>query len=209
MNALLDDALVSLAARRPGFHSEADFQFDLAWRHRILRQDIEAASKCPCPALRERRSSTCSSATAPPEPRSRSSTGKCPLAVTHGGEDYRLKDAVAHDINRYDFVKDLQRTEELLAIGHVDQAYALALTNQPKYWEPRFARGRVDEAFRIEEGELVQGELAWAPNTGGTAKGREAPIVLKRAYRMAWRDFSHLPNERFGRFRALVVRAER
>jgi hypothetical protein len=77
------------------------------------------------------------------------------------------------------------------------------LTNDPSYWK-RHGHGRATnaDAFRIYEGNQLTGSRAWGTRTGGTMKGREAPIELAGNYPCSWSEYSTLPGNR-GTFRLL------
>ena len=61
-------------------------------------------------------------------------------------------------------------------------------------------------AFRIHEGSVLSGILAWKDHaSAGTTQGREKPHVLTSTYRPAWHDYSSLLGDN-GRFRYVLVR---
>ena len=199
----LEQTMGRLATLRPVFHSEADVQHGLAWQ---IHSDY-------------------------PEARIRLETRPRPgvrldvlvvldgrriafelkyllrdLSVTFDDEVFELPNQSAQDVRRYDFIKDVSRLETLLLDGLTDEAYAVALTNDPSYWRGGNREDVVDAAFRLGEGRALQGAVAWATHTGaGTMRGREHPILLRGTYELRWRDFSNLPGVSNGVFRYLVV----
>jgi len=203
------EAMRLLGLSRPCFHSEADFQFALAWQFKVLMPGAEIRLEIP---------QVIGPATYKLDVLVRALDAKvalelkylkAPLSGEIGGEGFNLVDAVAHDINRYDVLKDVQRLEQILGANRADHGFAIVLTNQPKYWEPRKAGNRVDEAFGIEQDRKLGGEMAWAPHTGGTSKGREKTISLAGTYVLNWLDYSDLSMHRFGQFRWLCVSVAR
>jgi hypothetical protein len=200
--------LVALAARRPVFHSEADFQHALAWQVQLDHRDAEVRLE-----TRPRRGV------------------RLDLLVRLDGVRYgvevkylvRRVDAVlvdevfelpnqsAHDIARYDVCRDIVRCERLLQDGFVDQASVVVLSNDPAYWRPGTRIAPVDEAFRIHEGRVLGGTLAWSASAGaGTVRGREAAHDLIGRYPCRWQDFIRVVdvNGREHLFRHLLVHAE-
>ncbi|MBL8066496.1 MAG: hypothetical protein JNM34_11675 [Chthonomonadaceae bacterium] len=201
------EAMSQLSPVRPCFHSEADFQFALAWQLKVLNPEADIRLEVPVRVanatfkldilIMERGRRTAIEL----------KYFKAPLQFDHSGETFALVDAVAHDINRYDALKDVYRLEQMLGGGAVDAGYAILLTNQPKYWSQRNSVGRVDEAFGLEDGRPISGTLEWAAHTGGTNKGRERPIRLAGLYEARWQEYSRLDTERFGHFRWLCIQA--
>lgn len=88
--------------------------------------------------------------------------------------------------------------------------YVIALTNDPTYWSEPRSSTTCDSAFRIHEGSVKSGELAWADRTGkGTIAGREEPLLLQGTHRMMWQEFSKINVSRAGRFKVLCLKVER
>ena len=121
------------------------------------------------------------------------------LRVISGGERFDLVDRRAYDISRYDFLRDLKRVERMVRSGHAARSAVVALTNDPLYWTAG-TEDTVDAAFRLHEGRLLSGELAWGPDAGlGTTKGREQSLRFVGAYRCHWLPYSRLPGQ-YGEF---------
>ncbi len=109
-------------------------------------------------------------------------------------------------MRRYDFVKDIARLELLRAEDAADDGFAIALTNDPNYWQGGDRERVADAAFRLGEGRALEGALQWAAHTGaGTMRGRESVIALAGRYEIGWRDFSVVSGGRYGTFRYLAV----
>lgn len=196
-----------LSKERPVFYSEADFQHALAWKiHenypemniRLERRieldskeiyvDIYLQDKVGRVGLIELKYKTKS------------------VEIVINEERYKLKDQKSQDTSRYDFIKDVSRLEKCVdklpnAIG-----YAIFLTNDPLYWKLPRKLDTNDKDFRIHEGKIIQGTLKWKDGTArGTIKGREEPIILKRAHKLSWKNYSNLGVEN-GTFKYLLVR---
>ena len=197
-----------LAAERPVFHSEADFQFALAWR---IREERGLDARLEFPPF-------------PPEgmyldiwlPRvglaielkylTRS------LQVSVGGESFALKNQGAQDGGRYDFLKDIARLERVSqGMRRARGGIAILLTNDPLYWQSPLHPNTVDAAFRLHEARVLPTKMAWSQEASpGTTKGRESPIELSGSYTLGWRNYGtrkEAPNS--GQFRYLAVHVPR
>jgi hypothetical protein len=131
---------------------------------------------------------------------------KARYETTVDGEPFVLQNHGAHDIRRYDVVKDIARLEHLVAGRPGWNGLMVCLTNDPLHWQvPRVARQTVAEAFRLHEGTVLAGERAWGSRAGvGTTRTREQRLALRGTYQLGWRDYSKLP-ARNGVFRVLGV----
>jgi hypothetical protein len=202
--ARLTDVLIALAGRRPVFHSEADFQHALAWELHLSDPDSRVRLETrPLPG----RSVFLDLAAIIDGTRVaielKYLTRTCSVSVE--GETFALRQQSAHDIRRYDVIKDIVRLEEVVAAGAADVGLAVVLTNDPAYWGGSIRAGTSDAAFRVPDGGTLTGTLAWAATAGaGTMKGREAPLTLAGTYALGWADYSDL-GVAGGRFRRLVI----
>lgn len=196
--------LAALARRRRVFHSEADLQFAFAWEAKTAQPELEVRLEThPEPNVR-----------LDLELIERSGRGvavelKYMTRLWTGwdrGEMFALKNHGASDLRGYDVVKDIARVERFVGSRSGWAGLVIALTNEASYWRPpTHGRATNADAFRLYEGTVLAGERAWGPHTGGTAKGREDPLILRGAYSMNWTDYSMVDATPAGRFRALVV----
>ena len=199
-----------LARERPIFHSEADFQHALAWRihHDVPDCDVRLEYK-PFPDKGMYLDLWLPIIGVAIE--LKYLTRK--LNHEHDREVFALKDQSAQDLRRYDFLRDIERLESVVALPHVQAGVAILLTNDPSYWNPppRPDRTTNDYEFRLHEDRTVGGDMAWSERAGaGTIKGREEPICLKGSYNLQWqdytpRDYTFIEQERNRQFRYLMV----
>ncbi len=203
------DVLTSLAKKRPIFHSEADFQHAFAWE---IHQRLPHASirlERPIPIR--------------PSPlhldvwvkdKGRVSVSELKyktraLRFEVGGEPFALKDQSAQDLYRYDFIKDVQRLERVVAHEKNTVGYAVLLTNDSAYWAGQTQRPTVDANFRLYEGRVLRGTLQWGAGAAeGTKRGREESLKLRGKYTVNWKEYPPAPemsDRRYGRFRYLVI----
>jgi hypothetical protein len=205
-DALVEASMEQLAARRPLFHTEADFQHALAWEiqtsHRAAEIRLEKRM------LDEPRVEL--DILVQLEGRRVGLELKYPrskLDVEVDGERFLLRTG-APDLDRYDVLRDVARLERLIGAGVIDDGCAIVLTNMAGLWQPapRSIAASYD-AFRVHEGREVSGTVDWGPSAGaGTRTGRQDAITLARRYTFAWRDFSAPAGARL-RYLAVPVRA--
>ena len=192
-----------LACDRPVFHSEADFQHALAWCIRDVIPDggVRLEFK-PFPTGSMYLDIWLPGIGVAVELKYK--TRK--LDLRFGGESFVLRDQAAQDIGRYDFMKDIQRMEELRTLPNARAGYAVLLTNDPSYWKHSSRAATVDAAFRLHDGRTISGEMAWSEQAGaGTTKNREAPIRLIGSYDLHWEEYSNIGDGHYRRFRYLAV----
>jgi len=201
----LHGVIQRLAGRRPVFHSEADFQHALAWQIHADHPDAEIRLETrPLPEENLRLDLQVGL-------EGRRIAVECKYLVreldtTVAGERFVLRDQSAHDVRRYDTLKDVARVEHLVENGAADTGFVIAVTNDAGHWKPATRSDTFDANFRLHEGRIVTGRLAWADETGpGTMKGREAPIDLDGTYRINWRDFATPAKGAAGKFRYLLI----
>lgn len=203
----ISEVLSTLARQRPVFHSEADFQHAFAWeihqtlpsalirlelpvqvKQQFLHIDVWVAHQDTTLAI-ELKYKTRS------------------LTIQVGSEQYRLKDQSAQDIGRYDFVKDIQRLEQVVVSHQNVIGCAILLTNDSTYWAKPANHNTVDADFRLHTGRVLEGVLPWGVNASeGTKKNREQPLVLQGKHHLQWSDYSRPSSKSYGEFRALIVK---
>lgn len=198
----LHACLHALAADRPVFHHEADFQHALAWRLHLDHPEAHLRLETrPMPGrvifldiaarFGERRVAIELKYLARR------------LDVVFHGEPFALQDRAAQLIRRYDAVKDIARLEDVIAAGAADVGFAVVLSNVAGYWRP----GRsTDSAFRLDEGRVLTGSLAWSATAGaGTMRNREDALTLRGSYPLHWTDYSTVTAGPAGAFRYLLI----
>ena len=200
----------SLAAGRPIFSSEADFQFALAWHIQLAHPSTRLRLEYR-PAYLDRRgyidiwvASDAWTAAIELKYFTRA------IDIVVGGERFELLNQGAQDVSRYDFVRDVGRVESVARAQPGVKGYAIALTNDSSYWRtPSVLRSTADAAFRLHEGQTLEGSLAWGATAGpGTMRGRTTPHEIVGRYALGWRDYSEIAPGPAGIFRYLLVEAE-
>ena len=208
MNVALDliEVLKSLAARRPVFHSEADFQHALAWIIHEQHPDSKVRLEYRPGKITEKAyvdiwmihdGAICAIELKYKTRR---------LQVTVGEEPFDLLDQSAQDQARYDFCKDIGRIEALASAYPDLTGFAVLLTNDRGYWRKSGRDGNVDSAFRLHETAKLSGRLEWAGHaSAGTTKGRTDAICLVGEYSLNWMTYSKCGDRRNNEFRMAVA----
>ena len=203
--------MTTLAERRPIFHSEADFQHEMAWQLRgqtgnAPRLEYPLESKIfgnriyidiwlPCINIALELKWYTSQ-----------------LGWTDkNGESFFLKEQGTESFMRYDFLKDVERLERLEAPGY-KTGFVILLGNGSLLWRPRPTNQETpDEEFRIHEGrKRVTGYLNWSPKASSSMKsaGRKDMIYLKGSYPVVWQPYSNLNASKNGEFRYLAFQVD-
>lgn len=202
--------LKALAFQRPLFHSEADFQHALAWT--IQTHSPTATIRLERPFLVEQKSIYADIWIIDERKvlvlelkyKTRS------LATTYADEPFILRNHSAHDLGRYDFVKDIQRLETIVTSLPDAVGYAVFLTNDGNYWLPARSPHSIDSDFRLFEGRVLQGTLQWGAQASvGTMRGREEPLTLRGSYLVRWNPYSRVGATTAGQFHCTIVRVGR
>ncbi len=180
--------MAQLALRYPIFHSERDFQHQLAW---LLREQNPGSSlRLEVPLARPSNAMMDVLFRHAGETHAFELKYKTRLLDADvGGERFMLKNQSANDLGRHDFFRDIVRMERLEAT----RTSVLFLTNDHGYWAGPTRPETVDEQFSMKDGRSAAGELNWLSHASvGTTKGRTDPINLAGSYTMRWHDYSNL-----------------
>jgi len=201
----IQDTLQRLADQRPIFHSEADFQHALAWSvhksypNAVIRLELPFRTEDSSEYLDLQVTDGNQSFAVELKYKTRR------LVYQHGGEEFSLKQQGAQDLGRYDFLADVGRLERFVAAKRTASGCAILVTNDPSYWSEPARPGTVDEMFRLNEGRVIHGSLAWLEHaSAGTMRSRERPIIITGNYTAAWKPFSAPCKLPGGEFRFLA-----
>lgn len=200
--------MAELSVKRSIFHSEADFQHELAFLIHKQHPDLDLRLEYPIfdeqtkkrmhidILLRGEKQAIAIEL--------KYATTKLSLDVED--EHFDLRDQSADDSTRYAFCKDIERIEHFKSqVGAT--GYAVFLTNYPPFWSPS-SSGRITtyDEFRIHDGLTKHGEMRWASHAGkGTIKGVEEPIILNGTYSLTWQDYAQVNSDKRGLFRYLAA----
>lgn len=186
----LTDAMAVLSRRRRIFHSEADFQHELAWTLREMDPCLQIRLEHP---RHDRTGAVDLVARRDGRPvlalELKYLTRQ--LSINWEGEAYELKAQSGAPIRRHGVIKDLAANERFIANYPDARAAVIVLTNDPGYWQDSSREGVSDAAFRIHDGRAFSGALGWSANASlGLTRGKVSPFELIHQYVARWRDFS-------------------
>jgi hypothetical protein len=181
----LTGTLAALAARRPVFHSEADFQLALAWevQKKDSKMDVYLETR-PVEGVHLDMAFERDGLYTAVELKylTRAWSGEI------GGQRYDLKNHSAHDFRRYDVVNDIARVEQFTQSRAGANGAVIVLTNDPAYRKPSSSSIASDRAFRIGESAVLEGPRAWGRTPAGA--GKREDLTLAHRYEMHWTNFS-------------------
>ena len=177
-----------LRCEREIFHSEADFQFSLAWKIKEEHSDYKIFLEWPVEnqykyvdILLEKDEKV------------------IPIELKYKTKEltyktFNLKTHSAKDIACYDYLKDIERVESLKDNFNFEKGLSIFLTNDLGFLnKPRSNAGYKE--FSIYNGRKIKKNesLDWAKSISeGTKKGRKEPITLKQDYEFEWYEYSNL-----------------
>ena len=203
----LDEILEKLSKERLVFHSEADFQHALAWQiHKIhpnynirlekpqelknnqIHLDLIVGVGSQKIAI-ELKYKTLSLFTDIPKKYNPTKNENCFIE----NELFQLKNQLARNHARYDFIKDIHRLEYLVSKKIITKGFAIFLTNDKNYWE-NSGRDSMDKNFRIHDKQILEGKLDWNLKDNPSPKlgKRSDSISLQKKYKLNWRDYSDI-----------------
>jgi hypothetical protein len=197
----------SLSRQRPIFHNEADFQHALAWeiRNHYPNSKIRLEMKVHGSDIKVYLDILVLMDGHKYGIELKYKTRKFEGVID--GEKFALNHHGAHDIGRYDVIKDLQRLEQMVSTGVIEEGFLVFLSNDPSYYADSVEEKQTaDRDFRLYEGRRLQNKLFWGEHTGqGTMKGREEPLSLQGRYDVHWVAYSSLSDKPEGEFRYLLL----
>ena len=170
-----------LSKHRPIFHSEADFQFALAWQIHKAIPNCEIRLEMPYRTSQGNWYLDIWLQTMEIAIELKYRTKR--MAAEKDGEYFFLKDHSGYSQGWYGFLKDIQRLEWVVADRKAKSGFAVLLTNDLNFWQS------------IHEGQRV-GESGWPEEASSrTTEGIEESIRLKGSYPLKWQYYSHWKNK--------------
>ena len=189
MKTIIMNAIAELANENKVFHSEADFQFQLAWMIKYRENNFEI--RIEKPYLIDIKNiyidiiifDNNNNAYAI-ELKYATSQVKFNL----GKETFSLKQQGATNQKRYDYYHDIQRLENLKNKNLIKNGYTILLTNNLGYLnEPK----GVDKEFNFSNSHIINpGSYFFLEKAKqGTIKGRMKKIIINKTYNCKWNDY--------------------
>jgi hypothetical protein len=122
------------------FHSEADFQHELAWQFRLADPTLAVRLEIPLildtPTRRRERLDLLITASTGARTAIELKFATDHLDTVIDGEQFRLARKSAQDTATYDIVKDISRLERFVNAGEADDGCLILLANDSWYWRP-------------------------------------------------------------------------
>jgi hypothetical protein len=199
----MPDVMTHLAARRPVFHSEADFQF--AFAQSVAALDDSIGLRLEVPQRGEHRRTYVDLACRAGDEVSLVEFKYVTRAWTgtdgYTDEHFALRGHEALDLARLYFIHDVTRLEAWTAQAICRNGFAVMLTNDNRLWEkPASSRVTRDQNFRLHEGRRLTGPLKWGtPEAPHEAHNRN----LRGTYVATWHGYSKRDSGPGGSFRWL------
>ena len=204
--ALTYAALSSLALRRPVFHSEADFQHELAIELAKMQPGLNIRLEYPVPGgaldmvLLDQAGKPCFAI----ELKYR----KARLETEIAGEQFRLLNHGARDHGAYAIWQDVSRIEQFEA-GKL-QGLIIVITNDRGYLtEAKESTNFYD--FRLSASRKLYGsvELNWRDPLSQSFRQYPKTIALKGEYHLEWSEYSLVPGSQNVHFFCLKLEVNR
>lgn len=189
----------NLKKRRKIFHSEADFQHELAWEiHKTYPKysiRLEKAFKLDEKLYVDIFFANSSKTAIELKYKTQA------LNYSYNNiENYNLTTHSAINLGRYDFLKDVERLENLKSNKLINKGFAIFLTNARSYWSKTSKSSKLSKDFYLTNNDnLNKSEYRWLPNVKKTSIGvnRMQPIKLSNTYKLNWSTYSVIDNNEF------------
>ncbi len=185
--------LEKLSNERKVFHSEADFQFSLAWKIKEEYSDYKIYLEWP--VLTEDKNKYIDIVL--------EKDGKIiPIELKYKTKElkyknFNLKDHGARNLACYDYWKDIERVESLIINTNFEKGFCIFLTNDLGFLnKPRSNVGYKD--FSIYENKRIfKKQLNWGKNIRkDNLNRRKEPINLKFNYQFNWENYCILKDSK-------------
>lgn len=203
----LERILLQLSERRTIFHSEADFQHELAHEIRCVHPDLRYRLEWPRPRKDDLK-----------EPKT--NRGAIDIAVfdkcgspklflelkyktqhlnrTVDGEAFLLANHGAGDWGQYDIIKDLCHVEFLKKLHPAATCAVITLTNSATYWKTAPRSKSAYRKFSLHNEQCLKGTLDWQFEGSEedraqkriNQRSRAEPLSLSGTYYVNWKSYS-------------------
>lgn len=232
MNATeLSQHLLHVSLRRPVFHSEADFQHELALELAnagyMVRLEVPRSITINGTQVRAELDLLVQASGRPTDHKGERAAGqsgwtvielkyvKVAKVIVHDGETFDLAGTWGTNLSRFDALADLRRVESIVRAGLAAQGHSVFLTNAKDAWSVDVSGQNImARQFSLHGGRGLQAgaQLDWVPlnPTRQSVSDKRltpyAPITLARAQTCTWTTYSQFPG-RSGEFKYLLLSA--
>jgi len=197
----IHSVLKTLALRRPVFHSEADFQHELALE--LSNHDYQLRLEVPKSVLINRTQVKVEIDIIATKNGQRTALElkyvKSATKIRVDEEIFDLKNTWGTNLSRFDCLSDARRIDSIILAGHANNGYAIFLTNTSEAWENDTSTGsNLAKNFSIHKGRRLERELDYnwypeKPSQGSVSAKRlppYSPIRFQRDRIIVWHDYS-------------------
>ncbi len=189
MKAIIRDTLntIILEFAKNGrlFESEAQFQFDLAWKlQEVLGDDSKIYLEKRLGAGKRKYTDIvieCHGAIIAIEVKNKFADKE--VTYTKNGVKVVIPAQGAADEGCFDFLNDISRIEELKKNKSIDFGFAIMLTNYPLYWGDGVKDNSKWSQYCLWNGRSKSGVFYWY------GKSKKEDISLSRTYGITWQDY--------------------
>lgn len=191
MELNIEKIIKELSQERKVFHSEADFQFSLAWKIKEIYPEAKIGLEYRSDLIPNIHLDILVDLNGKIIPiELKYVTKGCKVVCNN--EVYSLSQHAAQPIRRYDFIKDIERVETCKSnLKGFTEGYSIMITNDSAYYKEQISsKETICNDFRINEGVTATGTLSWKNEPSiGTIKGREKSIILSNKYNFNWNEY--------------------
>ena len=201
----ITEIMKKLAKNRPIFHSEADFQFALAWEIQKAKPNGQVRLEYPFGNGPERKYLDIWLQDMKIAIELKYRTQQLNRVIND--ESFVLKPHEALDTGRYGFIRDVKRIERVRQRKPSATGFAVLLTNDPLFWDNSPKNKTQAADFLIYDGRVIKDEMKW-PKVKKWMKenGVDKPIKLDGCYELNWQDYSNCGAGKYRQFRYLAVK---
>ena len=185
MKELLTNIMTDFINCSDCFCSEADFQFNLAWR---IKEEIPDANVILEYPIREKNKNKYIDIYVSHNNKEHFIELKYKTKseeIERYGNKFILANQSAQDVGRYSFCKDIERLESMKNKNSTN--YAIFLTNDTAYCIDNDNMKSLDTLFRIHQGKTLNGILNWNTDKKEHWTADYPPINIKGAYKCDWK----------------------
>jgi len=186
---MIDKCLKRLAKRRPIFHSEADFQFELATQIKHMHPKVRLRLEKPFLINSQNVHLDIFLIYRGQKVGIELKYKTTATKISYFGESFSLKEHSAGDLGCYDFWRDVKRLEELKKAKEIDVGFAVILTNYDFYWKGSPRNNNYRDFGLSHARQINPGTLDWVDNTKPYTIGRGA-ICISQKYKLNWDLYS-------------------
>jgi hypothetical protein len=178
---ILKSAMRALAARHPVFHSEADFQHELAME--FSRAGFDLRLEVPFSVNLNGHHVTVELDLLLIDRRTKQRAAvevkyvKSAASIVHNGENFHLKHTWGTNLSRFDCLADFQRVGRLKAAGAVDFGFSIFLSNASAAWDRDAGNDRImARQLSIHDGRPLAAGAVFDWESAPPSRGRRLTV---------------------------------